>query len=38
MGELIVTLFLGGEVWLSLDAAWVREVVSLVRAASACAG
>ncbi len=38
MGDLLVTLFLGGEVWLSLDAAWVREVVSLVRAVAACPG
>lgn len=36
MGDLLVTLFLGGEVWLSLDAAWVREVVALARAAAAC--
>jgi hypothetical protein len=34
MGDLLVTLFLGG--WLSLDAAWVREVVSLLRAVAAC--
>ena len=38
MGELLVTVLLGGEVWLSLDAAWVREVVALVRAAAACPG
>ncbi len=34
MGELLVSIFLGG--WLSLDAAWVREVVALARAAAAC--
>lgn len=36
MADLVITVLLGGEVWLSLDAAWVRGVVALARAVAAC--
>lgn len=30
--DLLVTVALGGQVWVSADAAWVRAAVGLVRA------